>query len=408
MSGHKACATRSRPVHEVADIFRAHGEEYRRQHRLSPEQRAAMRAIIACRTEVLGGHIDVCADCGDSRPSYNSCRNRHCPKCQALSQAQWLDQRESRILPVHYFHVVFTLPAQLKGIGQANPRRFYEILLRAAGETLLTLGRDPKRLAALLGVTAVLHTWTRDLRFHPHVHCIVTGGGLSLQGDRWVDAGPRYLFPVKVLAKLFRGKFLQALSDARDRGELCLPDSLATPEAFTRLRCRLFAKDWVVYAKRPFAGPRQVFAYLGQYTHRVGISNHRILTVSDDSVTIATRMGKTATMPPQEFIRRFLQHILPHGFVKIRHYGLLASSNIPTRFVIARCALDSRAPKRAQPISKDPLTDAPGWREILRRLTGIDPDRCPRCGSRSIYRLPLSELSVIPAPPVRAPPDCNA
>jgi hypothetical protein len=198
----------------VAEIFRQHGETYRRQHALTPEQRAAMRAIEVCRTSALGGHLDLCVDCGHERPSYNSCHNRHCPKCQALAQARWLEKRRQHLLPVPYFHVVFTVPRELRALALRHPRSFYTLLMRAAAETLLALGRDPRRLHAQLGVTAVLHTWTRDLRFHPHVHCIVTGGGLSLEEERWVSTGPRYLFPVKVLGRLFRGKLLDGLSRA--------------------------------------------------------------------------------------------------------------------------------------------------------------------------------------------------
>lgn len=358
-----------------------------------------MRAIEACRTAVLGGHVDVCVDCGEQRPSYNSCCNRHCPKCQALAQARWLEQRRRRILPVHYFHVVFTVPRELRELARHNPRRFYTLLLRTAAETLLTLGRDPKRLGALLGVTAVLHTWTRDLRFHPHVHCIVTGGGLSLARDRWVKTGPKYLFPVKVLAQLFRGKLLDALTRAVERAELDLPDSLPTAKAFARLCTRLYRKDWCVYAKRPFAGPDQVFAYLGQYTHRVGISNHRILDVSEEAVTIATRNGGTATMTPLEFIRRFLQHILPARFVKTRHYGLVAPSHVNTWLLDARRVLG-----QALDEPPDDVVCPTGWRELLQQLTGIDLDVCPNCGSRRLLRLPLTAFNDTHSPPERAPP----
>jgi hypothetical protein len=310
-----------------------------------------------------------------------------------------LEQRRQRILPVHYFHVVFTVPRELREVALRNKRRFYTLLLRTAAETLLALGRDPKRLGALLGVTAVLHTWTRDLRFHPHVHCIVTGGGLSLERDRWVRTGPKYLFPVKVLAQLFRGKLLDALTRAVERAEVDLPDSLPTVAAFTRLRARLYRKDWCVYAKRPFAGPDQVFAYLGRYTHRVGISNHRILVVSDEAVTLATRNGGKATMTPLAFIRRFLQHVLPARFVKIRHYGLLAPSHVNTRLLDARRVL-------GQP-SDNPPDDAvslTGWRALLQRLTGIDPDVCPNCGSRSLLRFPLTVFNDTRPPRGRAPP----
>jgi hypothetical protein len=384
---HGACASRKsigRPGFEVADIFRAHGVAYRATHRLTEEQRRAMWAIEACRTAVLGGHVQECPDCGRAEdPAYNSCRNRHCPKCQGLAQAQWLEKRCERIIPTHYFHVVFTLPGEVGGLGIPNRRLVYDLLFAAASDTLLTLGRDEKRLAATLGVTAVLHTWTRDLRFHPHLHCIVTGGGLALEGERWVDAGRKHLFPVRVLSRLFRGKFLDALGKAAADGRLALPERLAGPKAFARWRRRLYEKEWVVYAKRPFAGPEAVFAYVGRYTHRVGLSNHRILAVDADSVRIATRGGKSVSMPPLEFIRRFLQHVVPKGFVKIRHYGLMAASNVKTKLAVARRLLKERADAPvvrsavAPPTPGEPAAD---WRELMRRLTGVDLRVCPHCG----------------------------
>lgn len=383
----------------MADILRAHGETYRARHALTEAQGKAMWALVACRTAELGGHVDVCPDCGFQRPAYNSCRNRHCPKCQALAQLEWLEKRKARILPVHYFHVVFTLPHVLGLLGLRNQKLFYDLIFRAASQTLLALGRDPDRLGAQLGLTAVLHTWARNLQFHAHLHCIVTGGGLTADGTRWVATSRRYLFPVKVLGKLFRGKLLAALGQAHHEGLLDLPEEFVTPEAFADLRRRLQQKDWVVYAKRPFAGPEQVFSYLGRYTHRVGISNQRLLEVTDDSVTIATRDGKKATMDPEEFIRRFLLHILPCGFVKIRHYGLMASSNVNTRLEIARRLL----PPSPEP-SHDPAQQEPeDWRSMMLRLTGVDLTRCPVCGAR------LVSLLVQPPPrraypPARSPP----
>lgn len=360
-----------------------------------------MRAIQACRTSVLGGHVDECLDCGLERPAYNSCRNRNCPKCQALAQQRWVDKRKERILPVHYFHVVFTLPAELKLLVLRNRRLLYDLLFMAAAETLLILGRDPKRLGCLLGISAVLHTWTRDLRFHPHLHCIVTGGGLSTDSNKWVDTGGKYLFPVKVLSMLFRGKFLDALSRAYEDGKLKLPDNLSAPGAFATLRDRLFEKGWVVYSKRPFAGPEQVFSYLGRYTHRVGISNHRLLSVTDNSVTIDTRDGKTATMHPQEFIRRFLLHVLPAGFVKIRHYGLMASSNVKTKLALASRLLELRPSNRKKKNSEHAAAE--DWRTLFERLTGINLRICPRCGSSRIRRIPLAR-SIANYNTARSPP----
>lgn len=410
MAAHGECAREGseRPRHEVADIFRAHSESYRSAHGLTQVQRRAMRAIELCRTSALGGHLDRCADCGHQRPAYNSCRDRHCPKCQAVSAARWLDRRRQRMLPVHCFHVVFTLPAQLRPIAQWNRRRVFDLLFRAASQTLLKLGRDPNRYGALLGVTAVLHTWSRDLRVHPHLHCIVTGGGLSHDGDRWIDAPPNFLFPIRVLGALFRGIFCDALRTTHAKQPLELPGALAAPGAFEDLLDTLYRKKWVVYAKRPFAGPDQVFTYLGQYTHRVGISNHRLLDVTADTVTIKTRGSKRATMSCHEFIRRFLLHVLPPGFVKVRHYGLWASGNVNTRLVRAGELLAPRQPPEADAES-DPhgADDELGWKQLVVRLTGIDPDLCPACGSRRLQRSPLTaterDRGMAAAP--RAPPE---
>jgi hypothetical protein len=386
---HGSCAPEGegRPRHEVADIFRAHGAAYRAAHVLTPEQRQVMWAIEACRTAVFGGHVDVCADCGHEVIAYNSCCNRHCPKCQALAQARWLEGRRSRILPVGYFHVVFTMPGQLRAVALRNPRLIYDLLFRSASRTLLDLGRDPARLGAELGVTAVLHTWNRSLELHPHVHCVVTAGGLSPDGQRWVDSSKRYLFPVRVLGALFRGKLLDGLVRAYRDGELDLPENLAEPARFERLLRALRRKSWVVYAKRPFAGPEQVFAYLGRYTHRVALSNRRLLSITDHAVTVATRDGKSVTMSPNQFIQRFLLHVLPKGFVKIRHYGLMASGNVNTSLARARQLLEERQPK-APPQQED--QPAPGderdWRRWFRELTGIDLAACPVCGSRRLHR----------------------
>lgn len=403
-SGHAGEGS-ARPRFEVADILRAYGEAYRARHALTPEQRKVMWAIEACRTEVLGGHVDVCADCGHVRPSYNSCRNRHCPKCQGLAQAEWLERRRQHILPVPYFHVVFTVPGDLRSIAQYNRRLVYDLLFRAASGTLLTLGRDAERLDAQLGVTAVLHTWKRDLQYHPHVHCIVTGGGLSMDGTRWVDAGGRYLFPVHVMGKLFRGKFLDALQRAHDDGRLALPPGeLAAQGVFGHLLSKLYAKRWVVYAKRPFAGPEQVFSYLGRYTHRVGLSNKRILSVSDKAITIATRGDNIASMSPQAFIRRFLLHVLPDGFVKIRHYGLMASANVKGRLVTARQLLEARV-HPAGPAADEPDALPEDWIARLLRLTGVDLRICPACGGGRMqmghHPLPRGAR---PAAAARAPP----
>lgn len=383
---------------------------YRAQHALTEVQRKVLRDIAACRTPVLGGRVDVCVDCGHERPVYYSCRNRHCPTCQTLSQARWIEGRKARLLPVDYFHVVFTVPDdEINGLALRNRELFFDALFTAGSQTLLALGRDNKRLGAQLGLTAVLHTWTRDLRFHPHLHCIVTGGGLSLDGTQWKATRQGYLFPVRVLSDLFRGKLLDIFNDAFHEGRLRfdgvagfgggVPDDVA----WRRLKRQLYRTKWVTYAKQPFAGAEAVYRYLGCYTHRVGLSNHRIIDVTDDAVTFRTRGDDSASLHPVEFMRRFLLHTLPRGFVKMRHYGLLAPSNVNTKLVVARRLLDERRGTLTATVSHA-VPDEPGadmskpdevptgWRAVLLRLTGIDVTRCPACGgvlrSRALARAP--------------------
>ncbi len=364
-------------------IARAHGAALRQQQALSREQRQALRALAVCRTPALGGAVDVCTACGHERPAYHSCRNRHCPKCQSLAQARWISQRMTRVLDVDYFHVVFTLPAALRPLALAHRRVVFALLLRAALQTLLVLGRDPKRLGAELGLTAVLHTWTRTLEFHPHVHCIVTAGGLAADGRRWVRARQRHLFPVRVLATLFRGKLLAALHQASQRG------ALPRTESLRRTRAALYTTPWVVYVKRPFGGAARLFQYLGRYTHRVGLSNQRLVAVTPDAVTFRTKDGRTVTVHPHEFLRRWLLHVLPRGFVKIRHAGLFAPRQVATTLPLARQLLAQR-PR--------PLPASPPWPTLLQRLTGIDLTVCPRCQQPTLTRHPL------PRQPERAPP----
>jgi len=352
-----------------------------------------MRDIERCRTPALGGHLDVCDSCGHQVPAYNSCRNRHCPKCQALEQDEWLRRRIERILPTHYFHVVFTVPAELRALALYNREIFFDLLFAAASATLLELGRDPRRLGAQLGFTAVLHTWTRDLRFHPHLHCIVTGGGLGREGDRWIPARRRYLFPLKVIAILLRGKVLDGLRRAYDDGTLVLAGPacahIADASAFAGFLARLRRIEWLPYVKPTFAGPHQVFEYLGRYTHRTGISNRRLLALDEGGVTFATKGGKAVTVAAHEFIRRFLLHVLPAGFVKIRHYGLMASGNATTRLEVARALLRAETPPSCEQPATDPSAPAPDWRERLLRLTGIDLSRCPCCKTGRMVRRAL-------------------
>jgi hypothetical protein len=377
---------------EVADIFRAHFPAFRDRYGPGPSAVRVARDLIRCRTAALGGHLDVCTTCGFTRPAYNSCRNRHCPKCQALRQARWVEQRLTRLVPTHYFHVVFTLPRDLHRLVRRNRARLYTLLLRSAAAALEALARDPKWLteSAQLAITAVLHTWTRDLRFHPHVHCIVSGGGLSLDGTRWVAAPPDFLFPVHVLGTLFRGKFLAGLTALL--AARTLADD-AADRAARRRRQRLYDASWVVYAKRPFGGPQQVFRYLGHYTHRVAISNRRLVHLDDATVVFRTRGRAHTACPPVEFIRRFLDHVLPARFVKIRHFGLFAAVHVRTRLAHARHLLATTAVA----ISPDPpgvphaprVPDPRPSAALLLELTGIDLACCPLCRQRTMVRRPL-------------------
>ncbi|MHB8874457.1 MAG: IS91 family transposase [Myxococcaceae bacterium] len=390
------------PRPTVGAIARAHGEAFKRQHALSEAQRKVLRDVAACRTPVLGGRVDVCADCGHQRPVFHSCRNRHCPGCQALSQARWLEGRMARLLPTDYFHVVFTVPDDLlAGVALRNRSLFFDVLFSAGSQALLALGDDEKRLGAQLGLTAVLHTWTRDLRFHPHLHCIVTGGGLTRDGARWKASKQDYLFPVRVLSALFRGKVLSALDEAFREGRLVLggvdgfggevPDEVA----WQRLKRKAYRTKWVSYAKAPFAGPESVYRYLGRYTHRVGLSNHRLVSTTDDAVTFRTHGDDTASLHPHEFLRRFLLHVLPRGFVKLRHYGLLAPGNVNTKLVAARAVLEGQPPVPVDTPESPSTTlgQPPDWRALLLRLTGVDATLCPKCGG-ALHARPLARSTL--------------
>ncbi|MEA2591136.1 MAG: hypothetical protein QOD62_967, partial [Actinomycetota bacterium] len=324
----------TRPHLEVADVFRDHGDAFldRYGDTLSPERRRALRDIAACRTEALGGHVEECDRCGHQRIAYNSCRNRHCPKCQATAAAQWMEARGAELLPVEYFHVVFTLPPALAPIALQNPREVYNILFRAAAETLRQIAADPKHLGAEIGFLAVLHTWGQNLQHHPHVHCVVPGGGLSPDGSHWVACRPGFFLPVRVLSRVFRGKFLALLGNAFDQGKLSFHGKLGVLADGGEFQRRLTASaqtEWVVYAKPPFGGPEQVLKYLARYTHRVAISNRRLVALEEGDVQFQWKDyahgggPKTMTLKAIEFIRRFLLHVLPSGFVRIRHYGFL-------------------------------------------------------------------------------------
>jgi putative transposase/transposase-like zinc-binding protein len=364
---------------ELADIFRAHGPTYRRTHPLSRAQRRAMHAIERCRTAALGGHREQCDTCEAERLAYNSCRNRHCPKCQLLAKERWLEARRAELLPIPYFHVVFTLPHALNALAQGNSRLIYTLLFRAVAATLTAFGRDPRHLGGDVGVTAVLHTWGQNLSQHLHVHCIVTGGALARDGTRWIPAPLGFLFPVRALAKVLRGKYLAALRRAFATGQLRFAGStaaLASPAAFTAWLADLRRDAWVVYAKAPFAGPAQLLDYLGRYTHRVALSNDRLLRHADGLVHFRWKdyaddhRVKVMALEATEFIRRFLLHVVPDRFVRVRHFGLLA--NRTRRAKLARCREVLAAPAPAVR-SRESVAD------LMQRLTGIEIDRCPVC-----------------------------
>jgi hypothetical protein len=369
-----------RPALDVADIFRAHGPAYRlaQAGRLSLGQLKVMSAIEACRTAQLGGHVEHCEDCDHVRIAYNSCRNRHCPKCQSAAAQRWLEARQAELLPLAYYHAVFTLPAQIGDIAFQNKAVVYGILFKATSQTLLTIAADPKHLGARIGLTAVLHTWGSALTHHPHVHCIVPGGGLSLDGQRWVSCRPRFFLPVRVLSRLFRRRFLDQLAAAHVEGRLAFFGDLAglsDRAAFTARLAPLRRTEWVVYAKRPFAGPEAVLAYLARYTHRVAISSSRLVSCDDRAVTFRWKdyradgqhRQKLMTLAPTEFMRRFLIHVLPSGFHRIRHYGLFANTARAEAMAKARALLHAPPPPSAEPEAE-----------------AKTPIACPCCGGRMI------------------------
>jgi putative transposase/transposase-like zinc-binding protein len=385
------------PRVELADIVRAYGAAYEQTHVLSHAQRRALHAIALCRTPALGGHRAVCEACGAEQIAYNSCRNRHCPKCQRVATERWLDARRRELLPIEYFHVVFTLPHELNPLAQSHPHLVYRLLFQAASSTLLRFGRDPQHLGGLLGITAVLHTWSQNLGQHIHVHCIVTGGALAPDGSRWLPARSGFLFPVRALSQVFRGTYLAGLQRAFDRGEVHLTGSLAPfaePAAFAAWLTTLRRQAWVVYCKPPFAGPEHVLAYLGRYTHRVALSNNRLVALDDDRVRFRWRdyadgnRLKIMELEASEFLRRFLLHVVPDGFVRIRHFGLLANHRRAAN--LARCrTLLAQAPP-------PPRLSPESVRDLMLRITGIDIDLCPICRQGSLRR--RETLLPVPSP----------
>jgi hypothetical protein len=368
-----------RPPLEVADIFRRHGPAYiqARDGKIGRVERRVMSAIELCRTAELGGHVEGCRSCGTMRVAYNSCRNRHCPRCQGAIARDWLEARAGDLLPVPYFHVVFTLPTEIAAIAFQNKEVVYGVLFRTAAETLRIIAADPRHLGAGIGLIAVLHSWGQTLSYHPHLHCIVPGGGPSPDGRRWIACRPNFFLPVRVLSRLFRRLFLEALRAAYEAGRLHFFGDIADlidPQSFARRMKAAGCRDWVVYAKPPFGGPEQVLAYLSRYTHRVAIANSRLVSMEDGKVTFRWRDYRHGRRPRQmtldagEFIRRFLLHVLPDGFHRIRHYGFLANGQRTARLAACRALLGASAPETATVRARPAKTVAP------------TPRICPCCG----------------------------
>ena len=379
-----------RPAHELADIFRQYGPAYRIAHSLPLPQLRVMRAVETCRTSTLGGHVDQCGQCDFTRISYNSCRNRHCPKCQNSERARWLADRQGELLPVEYFHVVFTLPEEIARIAFYNQKLVYGMLFRTAAETLLTIARDPKHLGAEIGCFGILHTWGQNLLHHPHIHFVVPGGGIGPEGQ-WVGCRPGFFLPVRVLSRLFRRLFLEALHQAFRQKKLHFFGAIAGLEdqaAFQRYLQPVARSEWVVHAKPPFGGPQQVLEYLGRYTHRVAISNDRILAVSKGQVSFQWRdyrdpekASRVMTLAADEFIRRFLIHTLPTGFQRIRYFGFLANRFRQEKLALCRKAL-------CHPVVQ--LLPAPAQcHELLEAVSGQPFDRCPKCHTGVLIRMTL-------------------
>lgn len=379
----------SRPRLEVADIFRRYGEQYRQQHAasMSSEQRRVMQTIEVCRTAALGGHREQCDQCGHQRISYNSCRNRHCPKCQSLERAEWIEKREAELLDCQYFHLVFTMPEEIARIAFQNKEVVYGILFRAASETLQTIAGDPRHLGAQIGFFAVLHTWGQNLLHHPHLHCVVPGGGISPDGQHWMSCRPGFFLPVRVLSRLFRRLFLEALVKAFDAGQLeffSALESLRNRANFLRFLAPSHQTEWVVYAKPPFAGPKQVLDYAGRYTHRVAISNQRLLDMENGQVRFLWKdyrngKKKVLTLSAGEFIRRFLIHVLPSRFQRIRYYGFLGNRYREQKLALCRRLLNM------PPVPEAKAELVPDYRDRYEQLTGHSLRQCPVCRSGQMH-----------------------
>jgi hypothetical protein len=393
----------AQPAWEVADILRRHGDAYRARHPLPAYQLRMMGALQRCRTASLGGHIDRCGHCDQQRISYNSCRNRHCPKCQNLARAQWIEKRKDELLPISYFHVVFTIPEQLNPLALQNKKVFYDLLFATTAATLQTIAGDPKHLGAEIGFFSILHTWGQTLTHHPHIHCVVTGGGLRPDRAGWVHSRKRFVLSVRVLSRLFRRLFLEALQTAFAKDRLAFRGQLAPlahPKAFGAVVSPLRQREWVVYAKPPFGGPQQVIDYLGRYTHRVAITNHRLRNVENGQVTFQYKQyraedgqqGREMTLTAEEFIRRFLLHSLPPGFQRIRHYGLLASRAKEANLALCRQYLNVPALPPQSAISRNTAIKE----RLLKPLL-----RCPYCRTGTLVRVLF--LPSTTRPPLRPP-----
>ena len=396
---------RSANGRELADIIRCYGPAYRRNNRLSGDQRKALNAIEDCRTAELGGHAQSCRRCGYKRYSYNSCRNRHCPKCQTLTKARWIEDRKAELLPAHYFHVVFSLPHELNALVLYNRRIMINLLFGAASQTLADFGRN--NLGGRLGFTMILHTWDQKLNAHFHLHCLIAGG--ALVGDdaasrRWVATGPKFLFPVHALSKVFRGKFLASLKAIGAKRKLTFPAAPSNAWQFAAMLDKLYRKAWSLYAKPPFDGPERTLEYLGRYTHRVAISNNRILSIGNGTVRFKYRDRrdcdkiKIKSLAASEFIRRFCLHVLPTGLMRIRHFGFLASRCKTA--MLAQCRRALGAPK----LPPQPAKTAAQW---MLALTGVDIEACPRCGHRPLQTIELPPIKSHCLPPQRGPPDTH-
>jgi len=384
---HAASATRL--ALEVADILRERGSAYAETHRLSAQQQRVVDALVNCRTAALGGFKSQCDHCGAVTIQYASCRNRHCPKCQTLSQTRWVERQSADLLDIGYWHVVFTLPHELNPIAQGNPTLIYRLLFKAASQTLLEFGRNPRWLGGELGITMVLHTWGQNLGQHIHVHCIVTDGGLSPDGQRWLTPARKgFLFPTAALSKVFRGKYLDFLGAAHRDGELRLHGGGDDSHGFECLKMALRSHDWVVYSKAPFAGAGQVLAYLGRYTHKIAIGNHRLVDFDGENVRFRWRdyadgnRVKVMRLDADEFIRRFLLHVLPRGFTRLRHYGLLANRCRTRKLALCRGLLHQPTPEPREPETAE---------EMMLRLTGIDVTVCRQCGEGTLRQILVLE-----------------